>query len=346
MKASLLLVSALSLLAAVGCGPEFDPGNELKTLRVLGVKKDKPYALPGEEVNLSLLWHDAKGPRPVQRAFIGGCINPPGDLYYGCFAQYGQAAQNGEPPALGAGDTFKVKLPRDIISSRGNPEPGQPRYGLYIVFFAVCAGTLSFDMDASASYEGSAGLPIRCLDDAGQPLGSEDFIVGYSSIYSFEDATNTNPSFSLNADGKATYEVEGKELVADCVGESCQDFPAVDVDCAAEPARCIKACADDGDSECPAIDVKPSIDPSVVEKDDVSSRLFKSDVTEQMWVSYYLDRGGINEARLLNDTTSGWNPKYRGQLRAPKDPGPLQLWSVIHDNRGGMEFSRITLKVE
>ena len=108
MKASLLLVAALALFAGLGCGPQFDPGNEIKTLRVLGVKKDKPYAQPGEDVNLQLLWHDPKGrsDAEIQRAFIGGCVNPPGDLYYGCFAQYGQA---GGLPPLGAGDTFRVE---------------------------------------------------------------------------------------------------------------------------------------------------------------------------------------------------------------------------------------------
>jgi hypothetical protein len=48
---------------------------------------------------------------------------------------------------------------------------------------------------------------------------------------------------------------------------------------------------------------------------------------------------------LLNDSTSGWNEKYRAELRAPKDAGPLQVWAVVHDNRGGMEFSRVTLGV-
>ena len=52
------------------------------------------------------------------------------------------------------------------------------------------------------------------------------------------------------------------------------------------------------------------------------------------------------EVRLVNDTNSGWNPKYRGELHAPKDAGPLQIWAVVHDNRGGMDFTRITLGVK
>jgi hypothetical protein len=337
------LASVLALAALSGCGPQFDPPSEVKTLRVLGVKKDKPYAQPGDTVKLSLLWDDAKGrdASEIQRVFVGGCVNPPGDLYYGCFAQFGQAS--GGLPPFGMGDSFQVTLPSDIISARPGLEPGQPRYGVYIVFFAVCAGQISFDMSQGQSQGGSTGLPIRCLDKAGNALGSDDFLVGYSSIYSFEDVSNKNPELELDKDGQGQWLVAGKSVVADCVGESCQGAPAVDVDCKATPERCVDTCADDGDPKCPAVDVQPQILQDV-EKDDVSSKLFGTDVTEQMWVNYYVDHGSISNARLLNDTTSGWNAQYRAQLRAPKDAGNFQVWAVVHDNRGGMEFGRVTLR--
>jgi hypothetical protein len=346
-RAGLLVVAALTSLVATACGPQFDPSNEIKTLRVLGVKKDKPYAQPGDTVNLQMLWHDPKGrdESEIQRAFIGGCVNPPGDLYYGCFGQYGQRIQAGGVLPFGGGDTFQVQLPSDIISSRTDIEPGQPRYGLYIVFFAVCAGKIELAPEANASSGGSTGLPIRCLDAAGNALASEDFVVGYTSIYSFEGVSNRNPSLSLDAGGQGEFLVAGQAVPADCVGDACQGAAALDVDCKATPERCVKACADDGDPACPAIEVQPLIEKKV-EPDDVSSKLFGTPVTEQMWVNYYVDRGGISEVRLLNDSTSGWNEKYRGQLRAPKDTGSLQVWAVAHDNRGGMEFSRVTLGVE
>lgn len=345
-RLTLKVAMLLSVAATVGCGPQFDPSNEIKTLRVLGVKKDKPYAQPGDEVNLQLLWHDPKGRKDaeVQRAFIGGCVNPPGDLYYGCFAQYGQGSDPGAVP-IGVGDTFKIKVPSDIISSRPAGAPGQPRYGVSIVFFAVCAGTLDFDVSAGASAATTPGLPVRCLDEGGEPLGSEDFVVGYSTVYSFEGISNQNPSFTLDDTEAGEFLVAGKAVPADCVGDACQGFPPVEVDCAATPERCVKACADDGDLSCPAIDVKPTLD-KIIEQDEVSTRLFGEKTTEQMWINYYLDRGGISEVRLVNDTNSGWNEKYRGQLRAPKETGPFQVWAVVHDNRGGMDFARVTLGVK
>ena len=344
MKRALLPLVAVLALSATACGPEFDPSNELKTLRVLGVKKDKPYAQPGDSVNLQLLWHDPQGREDVQRAWLGGCINPPGDLYYGCFAQQGAAASGGVP--FGAGDSFTVAIPDDIISGRQGPlEPGQRRYGLYLVFFVVCAGQLDIAMDANPEAAGATGLPIRCLDDNGAPLGSDDFIVGYSSIYSFADVTNENPTYSVDDAGGARFSIAGKNAPADCLGGDCQTAEPVEIDCSgADEPRCIDACADDGDFGCPAIEVAPAIEQQV-ETDVVTSEIYGSDVTEQMWVNYYVDRGAINEVRLLNDATAGWNEKYRGQLRAPKAPGPLQIWAVAHDNRGGMEWSRITLQV-
>jgi hypothetical protein len=341
-RASLFLTAALALSAAQGCGPQFDPSSEVTTLRVLGVKKDKPYAQPGDTVNLQMLWHDPQGRSDVQRVFIGGCVNPPGDLYYGCFEAFSRSAAAGDIP-ISFEDQFQLTVPEDIISGRGGPlEPGQIPYGIYIVFFAVCAGQLDLAMGDAAS---GAALPVRCLDDGGAPLGPEDFIVGYTSIYSFEGVSNQNPSFRADDAGAGEFLVAGKSVAADCLGGACQTAEPVEVDCADEPERCIEPCEDDGDGSCPAIDVAPAID-QTVERDDVSSELFGSETTEQMWINYYVDHGSISEVRLLNDSTTGWNAKYRGQLRAPKDPGLLQLWSVVHDNRGGMDFARVTLRVE
>jgi hypothetical protein len=346
-RAPLLLTAALALGATLGCGPQFDPSSEIRSLRVLTVKKDKPYAQPGETVNLQMLWHDAKGPRDVQRLFIGGCVNPPADLYYGCFPQIAQQAANGDLRP-GGGDSFDFTLPKDIISSReGRLEPGQAPYGLAIVFFALCAGQLDLDTSAPPA-DGSSGLPVRCLDDDDQPLDSEDFVVGYTSIYSFEGIDNHNPGFVLD-DGKAGFKVDGKAAPADCVGDTCVGAPDADVegiDCSDESeARCVAACADDGDSSCPGIQVAPVLD-ETVETDEYTSELVGAPTGEQMWVNYYVDRGGVSEVRLVNDVTTGWNAEYRGELRAPKDPGPLKVWAVVHDNRGGIDFTRVTLMVK
>jgi len=128
-----LLLGALSLLAGSAAARIRSVERDQNAARH-GREEDKPYAQPGDDVNLQLLWHDPKGRADVQRFFLGGCVNPPGDLYYGCFGQYGEKFAKGTLPPPGMGDTYQVSLPSDIISGRGPGEPGQPRYGLYIVF--------------------------------------------------------------------------------------------------------------------------------------------------------------------------------------------------------------------
>ena len=48
----------------------------------------------------------------------------------------------------------------------------------------------------------------------------------------------------------------------------------------------------------------------------------------------------------LNDAVKGWNPDQLADFRAPKDPGPVAIWALVHDNRGGVEFARFTVGVE
>lgn len=348
------LVSVLTLLLA-GCGPKFDPPSELHSLRVLAVQKDVPYAQPGDTVNLQMLWHDASplAPRPVQVAWSAPCINPAGDLYYGCFAD----------PALFSGmvtldqDTVSFVMPTNIISMR--PEVAQSnnaRYGLAYLFFAVCAGELSFLSNGAVG-----SFPIGCKDAAGTLLGSDDFVAGYTSVYSFESFSNHNPVMTgLSIDGVAFAAPAepggGAGDVGACVGEACRaqagSTLAADFDCAlpGQAARCIPTCADDGDSACPAHRLLPLIDkqdPNNQDQDDVSAQLLGRNVGEQMWINYYTDAGGFKSAvRLLNDATSGWNDNFGTEFYAPQAPGPFRIWAVAHDNRGGVAWSGLTLKAQ
>src|SRR5262245_31190336 len=82
----------LASLGALGCAPEFEKQATLTSLRVLGVRKDKPYAEPGDTVKLSMLYDDATlagadaaaKSRDVKILWISACANPDGDLYLGC----------------------------------------------------------------------------------------------------------------------------------------------------------------------------------------------------------------------------------------------------------------------
>jgi hypothetical protein len=345
-------------LSALGCGAEFDSVAEVESLRVLGIEKSSPYAQAGETVRLALSFHDGtpreagEPARPIQVAWLSGCYNPPGDLYAGCFAA------SPESFALSFGSELELTLPDDVIIPR---EPPMIPYGLAYAFFAVCAGQL--DLDTS----GAQGLPVRCRDASGKDLGSNDFVAGYTAIYAFgtspagEPYVNANPDvggFMLNGqeialqssgapDGNVCL---GDECLPDCSapdGSCVSREPAV-VDCSLPGAPCVRACADDGDAEkCEANKIRPLIDQSLpAEIDAISRDVYARPYQEQMWINYYATRGAVkSDARLLNDATQGWNPDYGTEFYAPKTPGPVQVWAVVHDNRGGMTWVGTTIEV-
>jgi hypothetical protein len=334
-RAALALVIGL---ASTACGPGFDSPAKVKELRILGVEKDKPYPAPGETVELTMLWHDPKL-RSMNRFWSPLCVNPLGDLYYGCFAD--PSFFQGD---FTTGDVMQGTVPANIISSRPPPTPGQPQYGLLFAFFAICSGEIALE---TPSQEGA--LPIVCRDTDGKLLGPDDFIVGYTSMYVFphrDDASifirNQNPPLT-------GIEIAGTPaLTRTCVDAGCvadPPLPLEDVDCT-DPANapvCFDACADDGDATCPAIPIKPSFDPTrdIAERDEVSKEYYGRDVGEQMWINYYVDRGGTrSDVRLLNDAVEGLNQDYGTDFFAPKESGPVTIWAVTRDNRGGASWVR------
>ena len=345
LPGSLACSAAFLGLFLLGCGPDFDPPSELHSLRVLAVQKDAPYAQPGQTVHLQMLWEDASNERPrdVQIAWSGPCFDPLGDLYYGCFA---------DPKAFSSmltlnSDSTSFVVPKDIITRRPLADDSKNApYGLTYVFFAACAGKLELAASPTAD-----ALPIVCKDAAGKLLGADDFVAGYTGVYSFESFSNNNPVIS-------GFEFNGKALAA---ADYCQDAAClsldgsadpVDIDCGdpAQAARCVPACSDDGDPKCHGYGFHPVIDktdPANQDEDSVSAKQLGRQVGEQMWLNYYTDAGGFKSpVRLLNDATTGWNDGFGTEFYAPKEPGLSRIWAVAHDNRGGVSWSGVTLKVQ
>jgi hypothetical protein len=363
LSSSLACVAALG---ALGCGAEFDDVSELVSLRVLGVEKSAPYAQPGETVRFELAFYDGapdavfagddlpegEAKRKVQVAWLGGCFNPAGDLYAGCFAT---PAENF---TFSRGTSFDLELPADVMIPR--PPPLLP-YGLSYVFFAVCAGELTLDTS------GAEGLPIRCRDAAGRDLGANDFVVGYTAVYVFGTDANGYPyenmppivngfalqgnELPLTSGDAGSLVCLGADCLADCSDElyGCVNRRPPEIDCNVEGAPCIAACPDDGDPEkCPAIPIRPLVDQSMpAEIDAISRDVYQRPYQEQMWINYYATRGAVrSDARLLNDATAGWNADYGTDFYAPSTPGPVQIFAVAHDNRGAATWVGATIQVE
>ncbi len=356
----------------MGCGAEFDSVAQLEGLRIMAVQKSAPYAQPGEEVELRMLYHDtgirqadeAEGePRDISIFWLAGCENPPGDLYALCIEGFRQLLSNVEldltssnlsdfepedveglnallePIGLrmGVEDTFSMTVAEDIVSRRPpTPDSGIPPYGLNIVFFAACAGELRLNFDGDE-------FPIICVDGDGELLPPKDFVPGYTSVFTWEGLSNDNPVI----DG---IEVEGKRLPRDqfCIGAECDVLePDPNRRCGADDVTIARCKDEDDDSKCKKLDVKVLVDPDSVDRDDVISDRQNDELDESMWVNYHTDRGKWTfDLALVNGAASGFNPDPATKYIASTVPGPAHVWAVVRDSRGGADWARFQLCVE
>src|SRR6185503_14221557 len=112
-----------------------------------------------------------------------------------------------------------------------------------------------------------------------------------------------------------------EEIGPGCQGDDCLDFRCVneqclDLHCAGPNCRnleqewsqkpcgqipCVKPCEDDGDEKCPPNKIRPKLAEPFAEEDVVSNAARGRSITEQMWINYYAEAGGVkSEVRLLN----------------------------------------------
>ena len=312
---------AATLLSMAGCEEDFEPPSKINSLRVLGVQADNPYPPPGSTVKLDMLWHDGASPvdspRPVQILWLGGCFNPPGDLFYACYAAIAENLANAaEDPSmidqfLGLGDTFSLQIPPDLLTSRPTIQGVEP-YGLTYVFFAACAGEIRL------AEPGDDGIPFGCFDQQGKRLGQEDFVPGYLSLYSFATRTNANPIIeALLINGKAVDPT------------TVPTFP-----------RCQKGA-------CPDLSVRAKVDPASAESNTGLYDAKGREMSEQMWVSYLATGGNVKSgSRLVNDATKGFNEDNGTDYTPPSEPGKQVIFAVVRDNRGGVSWVKQTVMFE
>ncbi|RYE94868.1 MAG: hypothetical protein EOO75_00825 [Myxococcales bacterium] len=353
------------VVAALGCGNAFEPQSSIQSLRVLAVSIDQPYARPGATVKLDLLHYDGsrrafdadgKRTRTVQTLWLGGCHNPGGDLYYACFpvlADLFASLGEGQTPTpdqlklVGTGSSFSLDIPADIITRRPAAETaeeiaqGNAVYGLSYVFFAVCGG----EIRGVPAEQATGGLPLGCFDKTtGEALGSDDFVIGYTPIYTYDEYTNANPVI----DGVL---FEGQPGMT----QAC----STTAPCAADQ-RCgslgvclpvVPPCTERKVADCPTYSLKPVVGRTIVEKDLTAPPVDGQQPDEIIWTSLYSSDGTLtNETVLINDALNGWvfdEEKPSTKWSAPnRAAGETRVWMVVRDNRGGTSWTWQDVVVE
>lgn len=354
--ASLFL--AAPIIASSACSPDYLPSDLVNGLRVLTVSADKPYVSPGESVTFTMQLRDGhpEGPRPVNVLWLGGCVNPPGDLYYGCFLQFGelfkslgegglQPPQPGQPPpnlppgiigfspAVTSSTSFTTFVPDDIVSSRPNPDGGA-KYGLAYVFFFACAGQIKpIEVDPG----GAAGfLPLGCFDEDGKRLPADSFVPGYSQVYSFEDERrNENPVVrGLIIDGVKTAD---DPAAIPTVKRCDQSF---------EDRRQVGCFAPEPFEGCTAVKIDVDVESNIAEIDP-GAIVDGKQTYEAVWVDWLVDSGDLTSGiQLISGVTEGYKKNHYTQWFPPAEPGLHTIWATVRDTRGGSTFIEQSIIVE
>lgn len=343
---------ALLLAAAVAAcvGADFDPPSLLKTVRILGSRADKPYAKPGEPVTVEVLAYDARKekPEPMQIFWIPFvCENPPGDLYYACFAAFGGAAPpsavaNGKPlpslppalanalkpgidlsPLLPKGPTYTFTMPADVVSSHPKVPGASAPYGMVVLFNMVCAGHVEI-VERDANDPQSA--PVGCFDHDGKQLGADESGIGFTRVYAYDQRTNQNPVIArVLFDGKPVDLAQGIPF-AHCTSANVGDcpHPKLDVD------------VPDASDEVNEGDLDPQ-----------SGQPRK----EEIWASWFVTEGAgaisKNETELLYEPRLGRiTSDNEAEYRPPSAVGEGLLFVVVHDNRGGASWAQVPVHVQ
>jgi len=359
----LLATLVLAMLLAVSCAPGFDPPSKVSTVRILSVTIDKPYALAGDEVTFRMTVHDGlpsaqepgATPRPLQILWLAGCVDPEGDQYYLCYEQLAEVlaplAQGGLPdpelvkldvvtPELsGAPDAleFTTTLPDDIVTRRPVPKAG-PHYGIAYIFFAACAGQLAPADLASLGGE-VPEFPLECHDSAGNKLGPDSFIIGYTQVYAFSDERlNTNPPVPGLA-------MDGIEMSEDPTAPVAVKRCDVNDEDRRQPACASENPTDD----CIQYTIKAMLGDlgEVAELDPDAYDLDGNQLREVVWVSYFGDGGDFDPSlALVNDATQGFQDAFETTWIPPREPGLYRIWAVLRDQRGGSTVVRRFVQVD
>lgn len=159
-----MFVLSFALLAAA-CSDDFDPASRVSELRLLAARVDRPFAQPGERVELHALAHDPAG-RALHWAF-GLCRNDASSEAIDCLRSL-----SFEQLSLSRDPGFAFSMPSDASTYVG-------------VAVVVCPGEI---------VRGStAGIPLACVDEERRELALAEYELGLKRVFVRPASENQNP---------------------------------------------------------------------------------------------------------------------------------------------------------
>jgi hypothetical protein len=168
-----MMVMVLCTLAA--CSDDFAPGSLVNKTRVLAVQADTPFAMPGQQVQLSALAYDPEG-RALSWAW-GECEALESTAAVDCLRQ----------------SSFeRLRIGPDLTTHTLTVPNTQASYAGVVVI--ACPGTIEAGTTQT--------LPIVCRDAQGDALPLSEFELGLKRIFIRPSNLNQNPRIDgLTIDG-------------------------------------------------------------------------------------------------------------------------------------------------
>jgi len=368
-EASAVLRAVVAAVAwwSSSCSPSgFSAQSLVQSVRILASSADEPYARPGDQVHVTVLAYDGRPAdqrqgAPMNLTWLPGsgsvvipCINPPDDAYYGCFSRFRSTASAVSPGGLqdagadsaapvGSQDaaadsaagvalpvtaTSEFTMPLDVVTSHP-PVAGTSPYGLAYLFNVACAG----QVQVVPAGPNPQQAPIGCFDDAGNALGSDEYVFGFTRVYSrlAPDGgyySNANPVITGVDLPPCTLAVQG----------SVPSFVAPPI-----AALCIP-------SSCPRVTIGAIVPESSWELNPLNVDSNGNPLHEEIWADYYATFGGFNsQTRLLYDPStgvvSGSDTEFEPPTLGPSDVHDGFIFAVVYDDRGGESWVSIPTHV-
>ncbi|HSO33542.1 MAG TPA: hypothetical protein VLT33_13505 [Labilithrix sp.] len=300
-------------LAPTACGAEFDPASRVTDLRLIAVQADKPYAAPGERVELTTLSHEPFG-RPLTWGWAT-CVKPDETTVTACLAKIAEQAQaTGQLPlTMGQGlSSFGTTIPANVLD--GVPAAAASNV-LVGVLTVACPGPLSVRDPRTLAH---GELPFRCLDaSTAEELSFDRYVVSVKRIYVRRTERNANPEApAVTWDGQPWAEGDVKEVAA------CKNSPMLKID------DC-----DGGERHALSAVVPPEAAESGLSELGVP---FAEDVV----VQYYASDGLFEfDGRTREKPGTAW------AARASSAGKEQTLWFVVRENRGGVSWTTRRVRV-
>jgi hypothetical protein len=306
-------LSAMSVVVALAACSDFDPGSRVTDFRLIAVSADKPYAAPGETVQLSTLHHEPFG-RPITWAWTT-CPLPQESTVNGCLSRLAELARSPgrAPPSFAVGrelGSFAVTIPPNVLDGVAPAARGNALVGVVTV---ACPGELSVKDLARL---GPGELPFRCVEAGSElELSYERYAVAVKRIYIYDRDRNQDPAITgLTWDGTPWVENDIKDVGA------CDFDSNAFGECAGEKHE-----------------IAASAPP---ETREAGTNQFGTPYREDVVIQYYASEGLFEfGTKTLDD------PKTRWAARSQARGQTVDMWFVLRDNRGGVGWTTRRVRV-